>query len=553
MAFKSRQHRFSMAPQVNIQRSGFDRSFTHTTTFDAGYLIPFYVDEVLPGDTFKCDCSVFARMLTPIVPFMDNVYLDTHFFFVPYRLIWDHWANMHGEQKNPGDSIDYVVPKIKFKPKAESGESTDMTAAVGSIYDYMGIPTGKTGFSISALPLRAYNRIWNEWFRDENLQDSVFDPTDDGDVLPFHYTLLRRGKRHDYFTSALPWPQKGPGVELPIGDYAPVKMEPASPESFTYDGHTFRSITSNGSFAGKQARMRTGSETYELHLDVNGGTSGGAAYTMPGYYMAALYADLSSATATTINQLRQAFQIQRLLEASARGGTRYTELLQSIFGVTNPDARLQRSEFLGGGSTHLSVYQVPQTASTDSTSPQGNLAAFATASDSRHAFTKSFTEFGVIIGLVSVRADLHYQQGLNRMWTRSSRYDFYYPQLAHLGEQAILNQEIYLQGGTTSTATDNADHQVFGYQERWAEYRYQPSLITGKLRSTVPQSLDVWHLAQKFDSLPTLSPAFIQENPPISRVVAVQNEPQFKLDSLVRLQCYRPMPMYSVPGLIDHF
>lgn len=550
MAFKARQHRFSMAPQVSIQRSGFDRSFTHTTTFDAGYLIPFYVDEVLPGDTFKCNCSLFARMLTPIVPFMDNVYLDTHFFFVPYRLLWDHWVNMHGEQVDPDDSIDYVVPKIKFMPKAENGMGFDFKADVGSIYDYMGVPTGKTGFSISALPLRAYNKIWNEWFRDENIQDSVLELTNDNDVTPGNYKLLRRGKRHDYFTSALPWPQKGPGVELPIGDYAPVKFEPASPDSISHGGNTYTSISTSSPYNGAQARLATAAETYQHYVGINGGTAMGA---LPQHYMAALYADLSTATATTINQLRQAFQIQRLLEASARGGTRYTELLQSIFGVTNPDARLQRSEYLGGGSTRLSVYQVPQTASTDETSPQGNLAAFATASDSRHAFTKSFTEFGVILGLVSVRADLHYQQGLNRMWTRSSRYDFYYPQLAHLGEQAILNQEIYLQGGTTSTATDNVDHEVFGYQERWAEYRYQPSLITGKLRSTDPNSLDVWHLAQKFDSLPTLSETFIEENPPISRVIAVQNEPQFKLDSLVSLQCYRPMPMYSVPGLIDHF
>lgn len=560
MAFRSRQHRFSMAPQVSIQRSGFDRSFTHTTTFDAGYLIPFYVDEVLPGDTFKCNCSLFARMLTPIVPFMDNLYLDTHFFFVPYRLLWDHWVNMHGEQAAPGDSIDYVVPKIKFEPRSESGWDFDFVAAAGSIYDYMGIPINKTGFSISALPLRAYNKIWNEWFRDENLQDPVLEVTSDQDVTPGNYKLLRRGKRHDYFTSALPWPQKGPGVELPIGDYAPVNWEPADPNSIVVSGNTFTSITSSGGLASKQARLRVGSDIGTVHLDTNGSLGASGSLEIPSKRMAALYADLTSATATTINQLRQAFQIQRLLEASARGGTRYTELLQSIFGVTNPDSRLQRSEYLGGGSTRLSVYSVPQTSGTEDenaggsqTTPQGNLSAYATASDSRHAFTKSFTEFGVVIGLVSVRADLHYQQGLNRMWSRSSRYDFYYPQLAHLGEQAILNKEIYLQGGTSSLATDGPDNDVFGYQERWAEYRYQPSLITGKLRSTYSTPLDYWHLAQKFDSLPTLSSDFIEENPPISRVVAVQNEPQFKLDSLINLQCYRPMPMYSVPGLIDHF
>lgn len=555
MAFKSRQHKFSLAPQVSIQRSGFDRSFTHTTTFDAGYLIPFYCDEVLPGDTFKCNCSLFARMLTPVVPFMDNVYLDTHFFFVPYRLLWSHWTNMHGEQKNPGDSIDYTVPQIVFATKGSTVGSTtatqDYSASVGSIYDYLGIPTGKTGFSISALPLRAYNRIWNEWFRDENLQNSVYDSVADTDVLPYNYTLLRRGKRHDYFTSALPWPQKGPGVELPIGDYAPVIYGQTAYSPVTVAGNTYTSIEEASSMNGEPVRVRTGADAFTAYWDTNSSTE--AFSSLNSRRMVSLWTDLREATATTINQLRQAFQVQRLLEASARGGTRYTELLQSIYGVTNPDARLQRSEYLGGGSTRLAVYQVPQTASTDETSPQGNLAAFATASDTRHAFTKSFTEFGVIIGLVSVRADLHYQQGLNRMWSKKSRYDYYYPQLAHLGEQAILNQEIYLQGGTTGSAGKVADEKVFGYQERWAEYRYQPSLITGKLRSTDPQSLDVWHLAQKFDNLPTLSSDFIQENPPIARVVAVQDEPQFKLDSLVSLQCYRPMPMYSVPGLIDHF
>lgn len=539
MAFKSDQSHFSNAPQAEIQRSGFDRSHTHTTTFDAGYLIPFYVDEVLPGDTFKADCSLFARMLTPIVPFMDNVYLDTHFFFVPARLLWDHWENMHGTRVNPDDSIDYICPTIDF-PSDEGG------AEFQSIYDYMGVPPGISNIKINALPFRAYNRIWNEWFRDANLQDEAYFSMDDGGDTPDKYQLLRRGKRHDYFTSCLPWPQMGDQVEVPIGDFAPVIFGQAGVANVTFNGATYSSILSNDALNKKQVRLRRGTEG--ITADDNFSSSITANTTLQEREMAALYTDLSSATAISINSLRQAFQLQRLLERDARGGAnRYTTMLEAHFGVKNPDARLQRSEYLGGGSTPLSVFSVAQTsASSADETPQGNLSAYATAGDSRHVFTRSFSEYGYIIGFVSVRADLHYQQGLHKMFSRSSRFDFYYPALAHLGEQAVLNKEIYLQGNLQ-------DDEVFGYQERWAEYRYFPSMITGKLRSTFDQPLDYWHLAQEFEGLPTLSPEFIEENPPIDRVVAMVEEPQFKLDSLIKLKCWRPMPVYSVPGLVDHF
>lgn len=521
---RSTQHLFSQIPSTQIPRSVFDRSHGYKTTFNSGFLVPFYVDEVLPGDSFKLTATLFARLATPIVPFMDNLYLETFFFFVPNRLVWDNWQKFNGEQKNPSDSTDFLIPTV-------SGTNVQNQ----TLWDYFGLPTNVSeALKVNALPFRAYNLIFNEWFRDENLQESLKVPTGDGPDNLSDYSLVRRGKRHDYFTSCLPWPQKGPGVEISIGGQATVNIKPAG-------APTFSSNVAPSPLNG--------------FILTSGGNDVHVAQTEPqrqAPYLSWLdpalsaTADLSTARPISINDLRQAFQIQKLYERDARGGTRYTEILRSHFGVISPDARLQRPEYLGGSSSRISINPVQQTSATNDTTPQGNLAAFGVVSDSFHGFSKSFVEHGYVFGFVNVRADLTYQQGLNRMWSRQGRFDFYWPVLAHLGEQAVLNKEIYAQG----TADDD---KVFGYQERYAEYRYYPGQITGKFRSTDPQPLDSWHLAQKFSSLPTLSSQFIQDDPPVERVIAVQNEPQFLFDSYIRLKCARPMPVYSVPGLVDHF
>lgn len=532
MSRRNMQHLFSQVPKTEIPRSRFNRSHGLKTTFDAGYLVPILVDEVLPGDTFNLKATLFTRVATLISPIMDNLYMDTFFFFVPERLVFENFQRMCGEQDNPDDSTDFLFPTIT----APSGGFP-----VGSLADYFGIPTGVANLEVRAEPFRCYNLIYNEWFRDENLQDSVPFTKADSDNQA-NYTLLRRGKRHDYFTSALPWPQKGPGVELPFGgSSAPV---------FSYD------IGDNSHLGKSVPAPNVGSSTGQVvgtFMATNLGTVVGRRFNQgsPVPWVnddnPLLFADLSSVTSVTINQFREAFQIQKWYERAARGGTRYTEILRSFFGVISPDARLQRPEYLGGNSNRIDISVVPQTSASDSTTPQANLAGFGVGATSKYnGFTKSFTEHGWIIGLVNVRADLSYQQGLNRMWSRSTKFDMYWPTFAHLGEQAILNKEIYAQG----TAKDN---EAFGYQERYAEYRYFPSQITGKFRSTYAQPLDNWHLAQKFDNLPTLSSQFIEDNPPISRIIAVQNEPQFLLDCFFDMNCVRPMPVYGVPGLVDHF
>ncbi len=542
------QSHFAMIPQANIRRSVFDRSHVYKTTFNEGQLIPYFVDEVIPGDTFTLNPVEFCRLATPVVPFMDNIYIESFFFFVPSRLVYDKWVNLCGEQENPEDSTDYLVPTVSL-----SGDLTN------KIPDYMGIACASGSFqniSVNCLPFRAYWLIWNEWFRDENLQksvkiskgetNSVFEPMGQSTANPNYglpsgvsnwYDLAPRGKRYDYFCGALPWPQKRQAVDLPLGGTADVvpdgnMMFSFGPSSTSAATHAFFATPSGSTLA----------HTYIAMQDIN--DSG--VDRRPIVYENGLKADLSSATAITINSLRQAFMLQRYYEIDARGGTRYTEKLQAHFGVTNPDARLQRPEFLGSHSSMMNINPVTQTSSTDSTTPQGNLAAFGLNAQRYHAFTKSFSEFGYVIGLINVRADLTYQQGVNKMWLRSDVLDFYWPSFAHLGEQTIQNIEIYCQG-------NDDDKKVFGYQERYAEYRYKPSLITGQFRSTYSQPLDIWHLSQKFASLPTLSDEFIQDHPPISRVVAVPSYPHFLLDVKFNLKCIRPMPMFGIPGMMGHF
>ena len=514
-------HKFSEVPSIKIPRSTFNRSHGLKTTFDAGYLVPIFIDEALPGDTFNLNMTGFARLSTPVYPVMDNMFMETFFFAVPMRLVWSNWQKFCGEQVDPGDSIDYTIPIVN-----------DLSnAANETIWDYFGLPTKIAAtYEFSALPLRAYNLIWNEWFRDENLQDSLTVNTGDGPDGNATYTLKKRGKRHDYFTSCLPWTQKSDDVVIAIGSEAPIFG----------DNMDFDDGYDSGNYA--QVRDAQGSAANLRHLNSNSQMLFGAS---TGTGSGELKADLSQALGGSVNELREAFQVQKMLEKDARAGTRYIEILKSHFGVTSPDFRVQRPEYLGGGSAPVHVNPIART----DTSP-GVLGGVGTAAFGGHGFVKSFTEHSIIIGLVNVRADLTYQEGLDRMWSRQTRYDFYWPSLAHIGEQSVLNQEIYIDAAMIGAGTED---DVFGYQERYAEYRYKPSKITGKFRSNDTASLDSWHLGIEFGALPTLNASFIEDSPPIDRVIATPTEPHFIMDSYFNLKCARPMPVYSIPGYIDHF
>lgn len=573
-----RGHRFSDAPAMYMRRTKFDRSHVYKTTFDSGKLIPVFVDEVLPGDTTRMSVNYFARLATPIKPIMDNIYLDWFFFFVPNRLVWEHWQNFCFEQEDPDDSTDYVIPTISATGNSEN-------TYIGSLWDYFGLPvnTSNNLSDISALPFRGVYLIYNEWFRDENLQKSVkiqkgdtnevlnsaraseqpsWVFTSGTDIVP-GLACPPRGKRHDYFTSALPWTQKGPGVSVGLAGTASI-VDPSPNAGYLL--HSSDGQLCAVSAYGGDSSSKGGSRIVKGFGSISFGRPGSDDYSgvggFAGNYSAPItltaqtastylgndsYVDLDSSSIFTINSLRTAFQMQKFYERLARGGSRYTEVLRSFFGVVSPDARLQRPEFLGSFTKMVNVNPIAQTSATDSTSPQGNLSAYGVTAAKFHGFTKSFVEHGYIIGFVCARADLTYQQGINKMWLRSTVYDFYWPTFAHLGEQAIELREIYAQGTTDDTT-------VFGYQERYAEYRYKPSQITGKFRSSVTGgNLDVWHLSQFFNNAPTLNEEFIMENPPIERIIAVPSEPEFLIDIGFRYTTVRPMPMFSTPGLVDHF
>lgn len=561
---RNQNSRFSTLPKANISRSQFDRSSSLKTSFNVGDVVPFYLDEVLPGDTFKISTSKVVRFQTLLTPMMDNVYLDTYYFFVPNRLVWDHWKEFNGENTQSAwiPEVEYSIPQVT----APSGGWN-----IGTIADYFGIPTGVSGLSVSALPFRAYTMIMNEWFRDQNLVDPLLLDTDDTtrvgsndagiDKVELGGKPFVAAKYHDYFTSCLPAPQKGPDVMIPVtGAGAALPVVPLNQDALKAPGLPTGMINGVGAgypnssgypFKYFYGYNPSGSTNYDTFDDVpkyslTPDSAGENNFVVPANLWAI---NTGSQAAATINQLRMAFQIQKLYERDARGGTRYTEILRSHFGVVSPDARLQRPEYLGGNRIPININQVIQTSGTvEGSTPQGATSGQSLTTDRHSDFTKSFTEHGYVIGLLVARYDHTYQQGLDRLWSRKGRFDFYWPVLANIGEQAVKNKEIYAQG------TD-VDDEVFGYQEAWAEYRYKPNRVTGEMRSSAPASLDIWHLGDDYSALPRLSAEWIQEDAKtVDRVLAVQSSVSNQLfaDLYVKNICTRPMPMYSIPGLIDH-
>ena len=539
---RNTESHFSLSPHVDISRSRFDRSASLKTSFNAGDVVPFFLEEVLPGDTFSVDTSKVVRMQTLLTPMMDNVYLDTYYFFVPNRLVWDHWKEFCGENTESAwiPQTEYTMPQIT----SPAGDGW----SVGTLADYFGIPTGVAGLSVSALPFRAYALIMNEWFRDQNLQDPLVVPTDDSTVAGVNtgtvVTDVAKGgkpfiaaKYHDYFTSALPAPQKGPDVMIPVASAGNMPVYPLA-QTIPADSVGFSTAVYSGSPSGTPFHL-VNNKGLAGFTENDGGTSPINLWAVGD----------GNAASATINQLRLAFQIQKFYERQARGGSRYTEVVRSFFGVTSPDARLQRPEYLGGNRVPINVNQIVQQSGTQSgTTPQGTVVGQSLTTDKHSDFTKSFTEHGLIIGVMVARYDHTYQQGLNRLWSRKDKFDFYWPVFANIGEQAIKNKEIFAQG-------NDKDNEVFGYQEAWAEYRYKPNMVTGEMRSAYAQSLDVWHLADDYSTLPSLSDSWIREDKAnIDRVLAVTSavSNQFFADIYVKNYCTRPMPMYSVPGLIDH-
>lgn len=524
---RSNQHSFAMVPSVNMARSQFDRSYTIKDTFDFDYLTPIFIDEMLPGDTANVSLNHFARLATQKVPIMDNLYIDFFFFFVPNRLVWENWERFNGSQDAPNDSTDFLIPTVT------SPAVTGFT--VGTIADKFGLPIGIPGIEVNALPFRCVNLIYNTWFRDQNLNVPLTVEIDDGPDDPALYAACPiRNKKHDYFTSCLPMPQKAPAVDLPLGTTAPILR---TTNAAAWEAHNAGANTQPGAFGISSNGVGVvviDNPGTGLSFDPNGG----------------LYADLTAATGATINSLREAFSIQSLYELDARGGTRYVEILQAHFNVISPDFRLQRPEFLGGGSSRINVHPVPQTAPTSGANAQAQLASFGTSSSSGTSigFTKSFVEHGYVIGFACARADITYQQGIERMWSRQTRFDFFWPKLQEIGEQAVLKKEIMAVG--TGGVTDDV---VFGYQERYAEYRYKPSQIHGEFRSNFTTPLDMWHMAEDFATVPALNPTFMYSTTPIDRALAITGAPHILFDAWFKYTHARPMMTYAVPSTLGRF